>query len=728
MKYAKDTYKLGLTTGYTSTLSPFPEADVIAAIKQSQGIISLTLDFHFVAPLTPELLLGPYLYTQREWNPMTGLVSRLDGLTGTVPKGSSVVAPVHLVTITSIDFMESTGIVTITYLCKSFDSKITFGGLASPFAQNVLTETVNLGINHQFGLDHCVAAYKKPADDTLYWWIYCLESLLHPELNYTKISETETETGLPVVPLRYDNVNLTENDYLDTDLYKTSKELLKKIALNIDEISTRLHEHDEIDEIDHAYILFGIDLQDPSDTAIEYLYHFFSYVYQTNPFSLGNMIKDKGENGIATPFLFGFNDGSLNVSIDASTYEKVWSGNPQKPTVEQFIQRGSSAGSLTDHGLDTSLLYSYIEERTVEEVIGKVGEYKLVKEEGDPNMDGLGVNYPLGGGIDAYDMNEIPPMGAVETWDTGVLRLQLQITPTHYREIRITGLTHINKIYHGMSVVTGLTDIINDADNMNLVIPLHYPTCFKLNIQKLNILYQESLRLSLHSYVIQKIKWYETGFWKFVIMIGIALISIKTGQPWLIKLNAALKIGGAFLMNFVFKAILITVAVNQVFKFVAKKIGGDLAALLGLAIAVTGLAASRFFSTSLVPHTKFTWAEALLFLGNGLLGTAPNQYAYEAQFLSNEYAAWQAEIKEKREELTALEELLSPTPELVYNLVDIQRADSLHPFSHNPGWYYQTTVHTGNIGVLALESISTYHNTMVKLPDAFMNKYNPLLA
>jgi hypothetical protein len=164
------------------------------------------------------------------------------------------------------------------------------------------------------------------------------------------------------------------------------------------------------------------------------------------------------------------------------------------------------------------------------------------------------------------------------------------------------------------------------------------------------------------------------------------------------------------------------------FKFVAKKIGGDLAALLGIALALTGLAASRFFSTSLVPYTKFTWAEALLFLGNGLLGTAPNQYAYEAQFLSNEYAAWQAEIKEKREELTALEELLSPTPELVYNLVDIQRADSLHPFSHNPGWYYQTTVHTGNIGVLALESVSTYHNTMVKLPDAFMNKYNPLLA
>lgn len=158
---------------------------------------------------------------------------------------------------------------------------------------------------------------KGSADTNHGYWFYKLGSNLHPELE--KIEKDEDLQFLPIVPLREFNKNLgpkiQNGDYVrdedgnkitpDTELYKTSKHLLKIIGLDFDTLCLGVAENPDVGDIDHAYVTFAIDIRSKTKEGKKYIYQFFRELALKSP--------DKGDIEIR--------DAAYNVHIryDSST-------------------------------------------------------------------------------------------------------------------------------------------------------------------------------------------------------------------------------------------------------------------------------------------------------------------------------------------------------------------------------------------------------------------------
>lgn len=147
--------------------------------------------------------------------------------------------------------------------------------------------------------------------------------------------------------------------------------------------------------------------------------------------------------------------------------------------------------------------------------------------------------------------------------------------------IRVYGLHLLNRIYQtAQSVMTAL-DASKEQEEA-LFIPLHWEL-IKNNLSPLerNTLYYDSLRIMFNSYERTKLKWYQTGLFKFVTIIIAVAISIFTyglGTGLLVALAGAAI--GAVLM--------------KLFEFVVKLFGD----VLGSIINVIIIAAAIYFGAT----------------------------------------------------------------------------------------------------------------------------------
>jgi len=109
-------------------------------------------------------------------------------------------------------------------------------------------------------------------------WSYDYESgeypLIIPDPN------REGAAHFPIVPIRYDRENVNEGKSVDgseqTDEYKYANRALKKINVDINDLTEQLMSAEGADEIDDAYVLFGASLVSKIPSVIEYNIEFFS--------------------------------------------------------------------------------------------------------------------------------------------------------------------------------------------------------------------------------------------------------------------------------------------------------------------------------------------------------------------------------------------------------------------------------------------------------------------
>lgn len=96
-----------------------------------------------------------------------------------------------------------------------------------------------------------------------YYWIYYYSSNLYPDIDplNTVISELEM---LPVGIIRKDKVNVDFDK--DGEEYKTTKNLLRLVDLNVDDLIAGVEANPDKDTVDDAYVNFAVS---PSDTGPE---------------------------------------------------------------------------------------------------------------------------------------------------------------------------------------------------------------------------------------------------------------------------------------------------------------------------------------------------------------------------------------------------------------------------------------------------------------------------
>lgn len=335
----------------------------------------------------------------------------------------------------------------------------------------------------------------------------------------------------PVMPLRLDNKFINESPYEDTIYPDIAKAYKKAFGSKIDTILDELEDNDSLDDLDFAFLVFGITINERDKIGKLYMYEFLKGLipYQrTSKSGYGGYQNTLIEQAKRTNEYKSYLDNMLG-RLGADTSPNPANLVPSYPPPQRtsFIL-DSNIPDLNHYKITIS--WSYIHE-TLGVGVGKTGAKKgdiwfetgaTLRGTADPlrdirENDSLISRY-LRNGPDVHHHKQI--------------FLYHQITDLTYRKLEIVGLEHSNYVYKNKSVVTYAYDAIKDNDEESpFFIPLHYPTVKKLTVKDQNQLAYCSRLLLLNCYVKKKVKWYQRGIFKIIFAIAMIAISIITLGP-----------------------------------------------------------------------------------------------------------------------------------------------------------------------------------------------------
>jgi hypothetical protein len=183
--------------------------------------------------------------------------------------------------------------------------------------------TQSLSITDYTLQDYYYFATYRLADGSPKVWLYKVEDGTYPELAFTTYTGNSSPF-YPIVPIRRHNVDLCAEGYWETELYKTSKKLLDKIEIDIQDIRTAINENPDVGEIDHAILMFGTRLNTDNKAAIEYLARFWDRMY-------GQYVSDTGSSANGS---FKVQDSVLDLRISWSDIDVETVTGRAHPTEE----------------------------------------------------------------------------------------------------------------------------------------------------------------------------------------------------------------------------------------------------------------------------------------------------------------------------------------------------------------------------------------------------------
>jgi hypothetical protein len=102
-----------------------------------------------------------------------------------------------------------------------------------------------------------------------YYWIYNYSAGTYPDIDPTKSTISELEM-LPVGIVRKDKVNVDLDK--DSDEYRTTRNLLKYVQLNLDDLLEGITDNPDADTIDDAYVNFAVCPKDTGPEVAKLLY------------------------------------------------------------------------------------------------------------------------------------------------------------------------------------------------------------------------------------------------------------------------------------------------------------------------------------------------------------------------------------------------------------------------------------------------------------------------
>jgi hypothetical protein len=507
-------------------------------------------------------------------------------------------------------------------------------------------------------------------------WIYDPRSNTYPVLALGS-GATLTSEFYPIVPFRLANRDLTHEDYRDEETYKTSKKLLKYLGLSLDDIAENINENPSVGDIDNAYITFGVPIDTESKEGNKYLALFFDHMAGYSKYKKSHY------------------DKALNP-------DPVWVDTSEKGNSSGYWEDGKqtlppvNTVTIRDASLDLTLAYHYVEMSVHTGVKTKV---KKVIKEIDIKTDGSISSTTYAGAIRAI-------LGSATTYSRSTVTFYHQLDADTYKKIVVHGPVIINNIYKNKEVITDLADAM-DEDNGSFIVPLHNPTLQKLTVLERADFYKVSVNLIFNSYDIVKTKWYQTGFFQFVVLVIGVIIAIVTYQPQFIAAAAA---GTA--------AVLILIA-QIAFQYLAMR------ELLEYAIEELGLGTVMIFviAYSLYTADYSKMADALkampmvarLLTVVSAAGQVYGAYvSNEVNGISEELSGLQDYDKEFQKAVKAANELLDFSG--IIDPMAFVEATRIN-LSETPSQFYLRTVHAGNVGEVAIQSITNFVPLMLQLPQ-----------
>jgi hypothetical protein len=273
-----------------------------------------------------------------------------------------------------------------------------------------------------------------------------------------------------------------------------------------------------------------------------------------------------------------------------------------------------------------------------------------------------------------------------------------QITTTTYEEVRVVNLRLLYYVYDIYTVLANETDDI-------LLIPLDHALITDYTLAEREELYARALHYVFNSLVITKLAFYQTpafGKLLFAIALFVTLVSLGGDGGAFMEAVIAWDLTAASVAAYA----LITTYVGALalaagLKVVVKELGLE----NSLVLAVVTLIASAYLSkTDSVAGAP--WAARLMQLSSGLSSSVQTVSNDLMQDVRKDYETWLEQTDDWNKELEDAQALLNTSTKI----------DPFVILGEAPEDFYNRTVHTPNIGVLAIDAIHTFVDQSLSLP------------
>lgn len=323
----------------------------------------------------------------------------------------------------------------------------------------------------------------------------------------------------PFIPLRINNVFLS-NSYFG-DVYPQAKKAIKKaIGANLDSVIAKVADNPSIGDIDFAYTVFGVSLNAEDNASKRYLYEFFQEMMLGQDLTAASYNSWIAEMEQARALMVIWRDWFAAQKISTSdlygTPEPVQPAYPQIPTYDIEI----SSANRSNINYNMRITWSGIKEETGS------GLKKAGAKPGDLWFEKTGIN---GFPVYVWPSDGIGDALLVDSYLSEGIKLTWQVTTTSWRSITIYDLRHRNLVYGGKAVEISAYEALDDQSESGFIIPLHEEVFRRLPLTVATQMSSSSTYMVLNSYKIVKEKWYQSDWFKVVVVIVIIIITVITG-------------------------------------------------------------------------------------------------------------------------------------------------------------------------------------------------------
>jgi len=512
--------------------------------------------------------------------------------------------------------------------------KVTYVWETTP--NNFSTESLTISIaEYDPAVDYFHAKYEVNGQPK--YWIYENDTGTYPTLDAV-FTEQPAVSGsyFPFAYFRYNKQSVIQDK--TTDAYKTSKKMVEYIGMDYDMMAETINENPDIADVEQAMLVMAVPAVSTDKIECQYLFDYFD---------------------------------TLHYDMDGGTSAAV------SNVGSRVFRRASESRSIVikDKQFKMALQNTGIYKRLVAGTIGSVGTctsaYVTTSEEREVVDQETGL----------VSLVSVPNKRHV---------YKKQIAPGLCEEITVTDLRMVYWIF-GEYTTTG------DENDDILLIPIDRTISRRYPMGEREHLYARSLHFVFNSRVVTKVKWYQTGVFKAILIIAAAIMSLYDGG-W--TLATILTTAG---IQALIVTIIVTMVVGEifatVFKLFVKVFGADVAMVLAIVAVLYG-------GYQMIQHGSIAgapFASELLMLSSGL-----SQAALSAKMndLMGEAEAFRLLAEEKTELLDKAEDLLDNTSFLSPFVI----------FGEKPEDFYNRTVHSGNIGIVGINAISYYVDIALTLP------------
>lgn len=344
----------------------------------------------------------------------------------------------------------------------------------------------------------------------------------------TSASSTALGEFFPALPLRLNNVSLSDPSH--STIYPNVKTAFKKLTSgSIDKLLESLEDNPDIGDIDYCFLVPGVPLNTQNQVALAYLRNFFQQMaaIQVTPRIVLDVYLDfrkkvLQDNGSYTSWraaklieLDGASGLTTASEIDAvvatpppvSEFQLVSEDLPSFNNVIEWITIGESSffGNAKSYDGDTSR--------------GELSKGSYWFTAGPDTVLPTLTRDPS----DSTSWsNAIYPGATLER-----VFLFYQQGTNSYSQIELIGLSHRNFVYGGVAVYTSAKDALATLDEDSpFLLPLHYPTVNNFGLIRATELASSNVYLIFNCYVQVKQKWWQSGFFKIILIIASVVVSV----------------------------------------------------------------------------------------------------------------------------------------------------------------------------------------------------------